>query len=1149
MGSDRRAVDNEATASSADDFKPLREIGEGAYANVYEALHKPTGRTVVVKRFKDAHTDLEVQRLAVRELRVLACLPPHINVVQLLSSFRSCSGRLYIAFEPMAGDLGQVLARQPRRRLPPALLRAVAWQLLGALEHCHSHGVIHRDVKPSNVLIDTREGEATPTIKLCDFGLARWMPGTAPKSAGAQGRPDPLSDYVVTRWYRAPELLVGDRHYGTPIDVWAAGCTLAELALGKPLFAGASDADQMWLIVRQLGPMPYGLRMLNSHATGHGPDASSAPDSCQAIAAKLGPLVDPGLLQVIGRCLTMDPALRPTAAQLRSLPYFHGLREPPPPQPPRLPEPPAEPPCTGLVSLPRAHAHAVASAPAAHPVVEPIAAHPTASAPAAHPIAPVAPPALAATAPPPTEAPPSPAHAQAPAAGERLRDAVARAAAAAASSEALPASLAGNRSALAPAGAALVTAQLSRTLSSIKPSTAPSTAAAAAVSAALIRPSRTAGGGALAGGSGPSESVAAVTILTAAAAAAVTAASGVSAAVGGGGGGGRPAVPDAEQGFVRNRSRPQRPPSLLLESAPDNSCTAAGATCTAGSDLLLNTATFFSTQAVGYGCGYDTLMMTSSMLTTDPGSPCVPPALAAASASVPVLPPPTAMVMAAAAASPAAAGIALPPLAPPPPPMPHVRRGGLRVQTSSGSSDPVPRCSEGGGWAQAKASRFARPPAKSKSSLKDGRAQGPRHAPPRRSSTYIATPDAQARPAQQAQTGPGQGPGSKGACCTPPSGPERFISASDAPRLSLNGGGGPAAWAAGLFRRISLRPPAESPGGAATSSPHGGFFRTTQNQFSPALPAGLPSLKQRRTPASASASAATLTAAPAASASGDGGGDRTPLSPGMRAAIAAFMDEESLPSVLTSFGSAPVVHGQLDRTRTARVQRHAVQHPYLAEENDDDDEPSQPTGTGHLASSSTAPLPVGYLNPCSTAASLQATRLAATIVTGELPRSPATAAAPVASARLGEARPPSGQPAQLRPISLASWAGPGEGVTTATAPAGSAPSAAWVGAGRDAAAPWVHTPAATAVVSTDSGRYAHASADGTPPAANGALPLLRTVTRDAFVGASEQGNSAAGEGIVTRREASSSEPGNKSFGKGMVRAFAKKVKQAFVGMR
>ncbi|KAG2488249.1 hypothetical protein HYH03_013239 [Edaphochlamys debaryana] len=361
-------------AGAVEDLTPLRQIGEGSFATVFEALHRPTGLVVVVKRFKDLHMDPEVRRLALRELRVLASLPPHPSIVQLLRSFRSNSGRLYLAFEQSGRDLKKEMARYPGRRLPPALLRAVAWQLLGALEHCHSHGVIHRDVKPSNVLIDTREGdggEPAPVVKLCDFGLARWLPGAEPDPMSAsrgltgadcaaretrdQGRAGACTDYVGTRWYRAPEILVGNNQYGTAVDLWALGCTLAEAATGKPLFPGSSETDQMWHIARVLGPVPYGIRRACSPGSSQ-PPARQGPRSgascnetalgqgpVEALGPMLGPLVDPGLLQVIGRCLAMDPALRPTAAQLRSLPYFHGLREPPPQRPARLPEPPAEP--------------------------------------------------------------------------------------------------------------------------------------------------------------------------------------------------------------------------------------------------------------------------------------------------------------------------------------------------------------------------------------------------------------------------------------------------------------------------------------------------------------------------------------------------------------------------------------------------------------------------------------------------------------------------------------------------------------------------------------------------------------------------------------------------------------------------------------
>ena len=104
------------------------------------------------------------------------------------------------------------------------------WQLLRSIEYCHSHNVIHRDIKPENLLI-SRNG----TLKLCDFGFARTLAGP-----GAR-----YTDYVATRWYRGPELLTGDTQYGKPVDVWAIGCMLPEMASGAPLFPGESDIDQL----------------------------------------------------------------------------------------------------------------------------------------------------------------------------------------------------------------------------------------------------------------------------------------------------------------------------------------------------------------------------------------------------------------------------------------------------------------------------------------------------------------------------------------------------------------------------------------------------------------------------------------------------------------------------------------------------------------------------------------------------------------------------------------------------------------------------------------------------------------------------------------------------------------------------------------
>ncbi|XP_020630310.1 cyclin-dependent kinase-like 4, partial [Orbicella faveolata] len=121
----------------------------------------------------------------------------------------------------------------------PALVKKITHQTLQAVNFCHQHNCIHRDVKPENILI-TEKG----VIKLCDFGFARML-----------NKNDEYTDYVATRWYRAPELLVGDVHYSFPVDVWAIGCVFAELISGQPLWPGRSDLDQLYLIRKTLGDL------------------------------------------------------------------------------------------------------------------------------------------------------------------------------------------------------------------------------------------------------------------------------------------------------------------------------------------------------------------------------------------------------------------------------------------------------------------------------------------------------------------------------------------------------------------------------------------------------------------------------------------------------------------------------------------------------------------------------------------------------------------------------------------------------------------------------------------------------------------------------------------------------------------------------
>jgi cyclin-dependent kinase-like len=167
------------------------------------------------------------------------------NIVHLYEAFRR-QGKLYLVFEFMPKNLLEVLEEHPTG-LDPELCRTYIYQLVQAIEWCHQHRVVHRDIKPENLLIKPE----TQELKLCDFGFARLLPG-APISAARIDAGEPLTDYVATRWYRSPELLVG-LPYQYEVDIWAVGCIMGELLDGQALFPGESDADQLYVIAATMG--------------------------------------------------------------------------------------------------------------------------------------------------------------------------------------------------------------------------------------------------------------------------------------------------------------------------------------------------------------------------------------------------------------------------------------------------------------------------------------------------------------------------------------------------------------------------------------------------------------------------------------------------------------------------------------------------------------------------------------------------------------------------------------------------------------------------------------------------------------------------------------------------------------------------------
>uniref|UniRef100_A0A8C6NU18 cyclin-dependent kinase n=1 Tax=Nothobranchius furzeri TaxID=105023 RepID=A0A8C6NU18_NOTFU len=291
-----------------DKYEKIGKIGEGSYGVVFKCRNRDTGQIVAIKKFVESEDDPIIKKIALREIRMLKQLK-HVNLVNLIEVFRR-KRRLHLVFEYCEHTVLNELDRHPRG-VPEHLVKSITWQTLQAANFCHKQNCIHRDVKPENILITKHQ-----VIKLCDFGFARILTGPC----------DYYTDYVATRWYRAPELLVGDTQYGPPVDVWAIGCVFAELLSGVPLWPGKSDMDQLYLIRKTLGDLiPRHQQVFSNNQFFCGLSIPE-PQEMESLEHKYSNLSHQ-TLSLMKSCLRMDPSERLTCEQLLQHPYFDSLRE------------------------------------------------------------------------------------------------------------------------------------------------------------------------------------------------------------------------------------------------------------------------------------------------------------------------------------------------------------------------------------------------------------------------------------------------------------------------------------------------------------------------------------------------------------------------------------------------------------------------------------------------------------------------------------------------------------------------------------------------------------------------------------------------------------------------------------------------------
>ncbi|CAH3131066.1 cyclin-dependent kinase 2-like [Pocillopora verrucosa] len=287
-------------------FRKLEKIGEGTYGVVYKAKDIETGQTVALKKIRlDAESD-GVPSTAIREISLLKELN-HPNVVRLLDVVPS-EKKLFMVFEFLDRDLKKYMDSVPAGGISLPLVKSYLYQLLSGIAFCHSHRILHRDLKPQNLLID-----AHGSIKLADFGLARAF-GVPVRS---------YTHEVVTLWYRAPEILLGCRYYSTPVDVWSIGCIFAEMITRRALFPGDSEIDQLYRIFRTLGTPDERLW----------PGVSELPDYKTSFPKwpvqnllQVIPALGQSGADLLQQMLKYEPTSRISARNALSHPFFSDVR-------------------------------------------------------------------------------------------------------------------------------------------------------------------------------------------------------------------------------------------------------------------------------------------------------------------------------------------------------------------------------------------------------------------------------------------------------------------------------------------------------------------------------------------------------------------------------------------------------------------------------------------------------------------------------------------------------------------------------------------------------------------------------------------------------------------------------------------------------
>ncbi|KAL0483686.1 extracellular signal-regulated kinase [Acrasis kona] len=293
------------------------KLGKGAYGVVWKATDKKTRQTLALKKIFDAFQNATDAQRTYREIMLLQNLH-HDNIVRLFNVIKADNDNdIYLVFEYMDTDLHAVIRASILEEIHK---QYIIYQLLKTIKYLHSADLLHRDIKPSNLLLNSE-----CHMKLADFGLARSI------STGGKDEGPVLTDYVATRWYRAPEILLGSTKYTKGVDMWSVGCILGELLCGKPMFPGTSTMNQLQRIITVTGePKPEDVDAIQSAFAAS--MLESIPETQQKSLNDLFPQAKPEALDLMKKLLQFNPSKRIDADEALKHPFvslFHNPADEP----------------------------------------------------------------------------------------------------------------------------------------------------------------------------------------------------------------------------------------------------------------------------------------------------------------------------------------------------------------------------------------------------------------------------------------------------------------------------------------------------------------------------------------------------------------------------------------------------------------------------------------------------------------------------------------------------------------------------------------------------------------------------------------------------------------------------------------------------